>query len=154
MGREGQSSNDTRPGTFDAVHGVQVDPDTRRVYVTDRSSHRIQTFDENGKFIDQFSTGSPSTPQMLLFTADKHLWVADNNTSKILKYDLDGHFLYSWGWGGDAPGGLWNVHGMSVDQDGNVYTAAVDSGGAQKFTPRKAANPAFLLGKQVNPGWK
>mgnify|MGYP003403166179 CR=1 FL=1 len=26
--------------------------------------------------------------------------------------------------------------------------------GAQKFTPRKGANPAFLLGKQVNPGWK
>ena len=24
---------------------------------------------------------------------------------------------------------------------------------AQKFTPRKGANPAFLLGKQVNPGW-
>jgi hypothetical protein len=43
---------------------------------------------------------------------------------------------------------------MSVDQEGNVYTAAVDSGGAQKFTPRAGANPAFLLGKQVNPGWK
>src|SRR6185503_15732948 len=111
-GEKGNPPDDTRPGFFDAVHGVQVDPETRRVYVTDRSSHRIQTFDENGKFIDQFSTGSPSTPQMLLFSADKHLWVADNNTSKILKYDLDGHFLYSWGWGGDAPGGLWNVHGM------------------------------------------
>ena len=44
--------------------------------------------------------------------------------------------------------------GMSVDPEGNVYTAAVDSGGAQKFTPRKGANPNFLLGKQVNPGWK
>ena len=33
--------NDTRPGTFDAVHGVVVDPDTRQVYVTDRSSARI-----------------------------------------------------------------------------------------------------------------
>jgi sugar lactone lactonase YvrE len=55
---------------------------------------------------------------------------------------------------GEFPGAFWGVHGMSVDQEGNVYTAAVDSGGAQKFTPRKGANPAFLLGKQVNPGWK
>ena len=67
---------------------------------------------------------------------------------------LDGKFLYSWGIWGEFQGGFWGVHGMSVDQEGNVYTAAVDSGGAQKFTPRKGANPAFLLGKQVNPGWK
>jgi hypothetical protein len=43
---------------------------------------------------------------------------------------------------------------MSADpagsQEGNVYTAAVDSGGAQKFVPRRGASPAFLLGKQVN----
>ena len=56
--------------------------------------------------------------------------------------------------GAISPARFWGVHGMSVDQEGNVYTAAVDSGGAQKFTPRKGANPAFLLGKQVNPGWK
>ena len=42
---------------------------------------------------------------------------------------------------------------MAVDGAGNFYTAAVDSGGAQKFTPRPGANPAFLLGKQVTPGW-
>ena len=49
--------------------------------------------------------------------------------------------------------GSWGVHGMAVDSAGNVYTAAVDSGGAQKFTPRAGANPAFLLGAQVTPGW-
>ena len=152
-GEKGTPPNDTRPGTFDAVHGVQVDPDTRRVYVTDRSSHRIQSFDENGKFLDQFSTGAPSTPQMLFMTADKHLWVADNNTSKILKYDLDGHYLYSWGSGGDAPGAMWNVHGMSVDQDGNFYIAEVNNGRAQKFRPRAGANPAFMVGQPVRSAW-
>ena len=51
----------------------------------------------------------------------------------MLKYDLEGHFLYSWGTWGDFPGGFWGVHGFSVDQDGNFYVAEVDNGRAQKF---------------------
>ena len=152
-GEKGTPPDDTRPGTFDAVHGVVVDPDTRKVYVTDRSSHRIQTFDENGKFLDQFSVGSPSTPQVLYMSADKFLWIADNATSKILKYTLDGQFLYSWGSMGEWPGAMWNVHGMSIDQEGNVYLAEVNNGRAQKFKPRAGANPAFLIGQPVRSAW-
>ena len=73
----------------------------------------------------------------------------------MLKYDLDGHFLYSWGIWGDFPGGFWGVHGFSVDQEGNFYVAEVDSGRVQKFRPRQGANPAAagqqarLLGVEV-----
>ena len=148
-GEKGNPPNDTRPGMFSAVHGVQVDPGTRKVYVTDRDSHRIQVFDENGKFIDQFSTGKPSTPQVLLLTQDKHLWIADNETSKIVKYDLEGHYLYSWGSGGQWPGAMWNVHGMSVDTEGNLYLAQVNNGWPTKFKPRAGANPDFLVGQPM-----
>jgi sugar lactone lactonase YvrE len=153
-GEKGNPPNDTRPGTFDAVHGVVIDPDTRRVYVTDRSSHRIEIFDENGNYLDQFSTGWPSTPQVLYMSADKSLWVADNSTSKIVKYDLEGHLLYAWGSGGQFPGAMWNVHGMSVDQDGNLYIAEVNNGRPQKFTPRAGANPAYLVGKPLRVAWQ
>jgi peptidylamidoglycolate lyase len=152
-GEKGMPPNDTRPGTFDAVHGVQVDPETRKVYVTDRSSHRIQVFDENGKYLDQFSTGAPSTPQVLYLSADKRFTIADNATSKILTYDLDGTFRYSWGSSGEWPGAMWNVHGMSVDQDGNFYIAEVNNGRAQKFRPRAGANPAWLVGQPVRAAW-
>jgi sugar lactone lactonase YvrE len=152
-GEKGNPPNDTRPGTFDAVHGVVVDPDTRKVYVTDRSSHRIEVFDENGKFLDQFSTGSPSTPQMLFMSADKHLWIADNSTSKILKYDLNGQFLYSWGSQGEWPGAMWNVHGMSVDQDGNLYLAEVNNGRPQKFRPRTGARQTLVVGQPIRSAW-
>lgn len=153
-GEKGTPPDDTRPGTFDAVHGVVVDPDTRRAYVTDRSSHRIQVFDENGRFLDQFSTGGPSTPQMLYMSADKHLWVADNETSKIVKYDMGGQFLYSWGSGGQWPGAMWNVHGMSVDQEGNFYIAEVNNGRPQKFRPRAGANSALLVGQPIRAAWR
>jgi len=44
---------------------------------------------------------------------------------------------------------MWNVHGLSVDQDGNLYLAEVNNGRPQKFRPRQGANPAFLVGQPV-----
>ena len=154
-GQRGEQGKETRPGYFNNVHGIAVDPETRRVFVNDRNNGRVQVFDENGTFLDQWSFGPRPTSDVHLFiiTSDRFLWAADRGTSKLLKYGLDGRFLYSWGVWGDFPGAFWGVHGLSVDQDGNVYTAAVDSGGAQKFVPRPGATPAMLLGKQINPGW-
>jgi sugar lactone lactonase YvrE len=40
---------------------------------------------------------------------------------------------------------MWGVHGMSVDSEGNFYTAEVDSGRVQKFRPLPDANPAYLV---------
>jgi peptidylamidoglycolate lyase len=148
-GEKSTTQNDTAPGTFNAVHGVQVDPETRKVYVTDRENHRIQIFDDNGTFLDQFSTGNPSTPQVLYLAADKSLWTADNVTSKIVKFDIEGHYQYSWGSQGQWPGAFWNIHGMSVDSDGNLYVAEVNSGRFEKFRPRTGANPALLVGQPV-----
>jgi sugar lactone lactonase YvrE len=55
---------------------------------------------------------------------------------------------------GDFPGGLWGVHGMSVDQAGNLYVAEVDAGRVQKFRPRAGANGDFLVAKPVYSAWK
>lgn len=148
----GQPSNppdDVRPSVFKDVHGVVFDPPTHRVFVTDRADHRIEIFDENGKFLDQWSTGKPSTPQFLYMAADRSVWIADGTTAKIIKFDLDGHYLYSWGSQGDWPGALWNVHGMSVDPEGNLYLAEVNNGRAEKFRPRPGANPAQLIGQRM-----
>jgi hypothetical protein len=71
-----------------------------------------------------------------------------------VKWDEQGHFLYSWGTFGHYPGGMWGVHQISVDQEGNVYVAEVANGRAQKFRPRPGANPAFLLGKPFYSAWK
>jgi len=137
------------------VHGIAVDPQTRRVYVNDRGNKRIQVFDENGKYLFDFSMGAdPSDIHLLYIGADRTLWAADRGTSKMLKYDLDGKFLYSWGIWGDFAGGFWGVHGFSVDQEGNFYTAEVDSGRVQKFRPKPGANPAQLVSKQVYSAWK
>jgi len=153
-GQKANPPDDTRPGTFDAVHGVVFDLPRGRVFVTDRSDRRLEIFDLNGKYLDQWGTGKPSTPQFLYKAADGNLWIADGSTSKIMKFDMEGHFLYSWGTQGDWPGAMWNVHGMSVDQEGNLYLAEVNNGRAEKFHPRAGANPAFVIGQPVRAAWK
>jgi hypothetical protein len=64
----------------------------------------------------------------------------------VLKYDLNGKLLYSWGTFGGQPGQLWGVHQISTDNEGNFYVAEVYNGRPQKFTPRKGADPAHLIG--------
>ncbi len=145
---------DTRPGYFNVVHGIAADPLTRRVYVCDRGNKRIQVFDENGKFLDQWPLDRFSSVNFLYLSADRHLWAADDRDSRIVEYDLDGHLLYAWGMLSDNPGGLFNTHGMSVDQQGNFYVAEVGNGRAQKFRPRAGADPAKLVGKPVYAAWK
>jgi DNA-binding beta-propeller fold protein YncE len=155
-GRAGRGAPpETRPGYMNNVHGVAVDPQTRQVFVNDRQNHRVQVFDENGKYLREWSFGPPpSDVHLLIITADRYLWAADRGSSKMLKYDLNGNFLYSWGTWGDFPGGMWGVHGLATDQEGNFYVAEVDSGRAQKYRPRAGANPAFLVGKPVYSAWK
>jgi hypothetical protein len=154
-GQKGNPPNDKRPGYFNNVHGIAVDPQTRRVFVNDRANHRIQVFDENGKYLNEWSPGEePSDIHLIYIGADRTLWAFDRGTSKMLKYDLDGRFLYSWGVWGDFAGGFWGVHGFSVDQEGNFYVAEVDSGRVQKFRPRQGANPAYLVSKPVYSAWK
>jgi sugar lactone lactonase YvrE len=154
-GMKGTPPNDKRPSYFNNVHGLAVDPQTRRVFVNDRGNHRVQVFDENGKYLYEWSMGEePSDVHLIYIGADRTLWAFDRGSSKMLKYDLEGHFLYSWGTWGDFPGGFWGVHGFSVDQEGNFYVAEVDSGRAQKFRPRAGANPAFLVSKPFYSAWK
>ena len=146
---------DTRPGYFNTVHGVAVDPVTRRVYVNDRANRRLQVFDENGKFIDQWSYGQIAQVYSLYMGADRKLWAPDSRTWRLLKYDLEGHFLYGWGSLIDLPnpGGMFGVHEISVDQEGNLYTAEVSMGRAQKFVPRRGAQPEMLVSPPPKGAW-
>ena len=96
-----------RPSYFNNVHGIAVDPMTRRVFVNDRGNHRVQVFDENGKYLNEWSFGPPpSDIHLFIIGADRYLWAADRGTSKMLKYDLDGNFLVLVGHVGRFPGRL------------------------------------------------
>lgn len=154
-GHKGINGDETRPGYWNNVHGIAVDPDTHRVFVNDRGNRRVQVFDEDGNYLYEWSIGQkPSSVHLINITRDGYIWAFDRRTSKFLKYDMEGNFLYKWGTYGDFPGAVRGVHGMSVDDDGNLYVADVDNGGAQKFVPRPGANPDYIMGKQKPAVWR
>ena len=154
-GERGENGKETRPNYFNNVHGVAVDPETREVYVNDRNNRRIQIFDENGKFLRMWTLAWPrANLHFVHIDAERKVWVYDQVIQRLMRYDRDGRLLYSWGGLGNFPGSLWGVHGISVDQDQNLYLAAVGRSGVQKFTPRQGANPEYLVGRHVYSAWK
>ena len=104
-GIKGMPPNEPRPNYMNNVHGVAVDPVSRQVFVNDRNNHRIQVFDENGKFIKAWRIDAdPSSLHLLYIGEDRNIWTFDRSTHKLLKYDQDGHLLYAWGTLGSFPG--------------------------------------------------
>ena len=106
----------TGPGEFGLPHNLVVDA-KGRVYVTDRDNQRIQVFDSEGKFLDQWKdVGGVST---LFITKNQHIW-----TGGVLR-NLQGEVVARLP---GNPGG----HGTTVSQSGEVFIAQL-SGVVQKF---------------------
>ena len=124
---------------------------THRIYVSDRGNRRMQVFDENGKFVDQWAFNVPSSVNFVYTNGDGAVWAFEDPTAKVVKYDREGHLLYAWGALGDYPGSFLNMHCASVDPDGNLYIAEVGNGRVQKFIPRTGARPELLVGKPPVP---
>lgn len=131
------------PGQFDTVHGITVDAQNR-IYVADRANSRIQIFDTEGTYLDEWP--DITYPYYIHISKDQHLWVGDGRTNKILKYDLDGQLLSYWGTFGTLPGAMWGPHQFSVDDRGNFYIADVHVGRVQKYTPKPGADADRLVG--------
>ena len=153
-GVEPKDPKNPGPNEFNTVHSIAISKD-RRLFVADRQHERMQVFDEEGKFLKMFSlredhwpAAAHSLPYFHLITDDQFLWVGDGGTQRILKYDLDGNFLFGWGQPGGLPGRIWGPHQLTVDQEGNFFMAEVQNGRIQRFEPKPNADPAQLIGQE------
>ena len=141
------------PNEWNTVHSIAISDD-RRLFVVDRGHERMQVFDENGTFLDMWPLASPhwAESQNTLFVnhfidTDGYIWVGDAPTARIIKFDQDGNYLYSWGAPGIEAGRLGCSHGMSTDQDSNLYLADCFAGRVQKFEPIPGADPSKIAGQ-------
>jgi len=142
-----------KPGPYEfySVHSIGISRD-RRVFASDREHSRMQVFDENGKLLAIWPTGYKAEVYSHIVTEDDHVWVADHTTSRLVKYDLDGRYLYDTGGPGPLPGQFNGVHQISVDQERNLYVTEVWNGRTQKFRPKPTADPGKIVGPPVG-GW-
>jgi hypothetical protein len=139
--------NNPGPNEFDTVHSIAISKDNR-LFVVDRTHRRFQIFDTDGNFLDMFTTGVNSSPYYHYISTDQYLWVGDGGTNRILKYDLNGNYLYGWGGRGGQRGTFNGPHQITTDQDGNLYVAEVFNGRVQKFRPKQNADAAKLAGQE------
>lgn len=138
-------SKGSGPGQFDLVHSLTIDA-RHRIYAADRRNNRIQVFDRNGKFLDQWN--NVGSPTRLVITKDQVLWMTEANYNRVAKFDLNGKLLTYWGVTGDAPGAFDNAHNFDVDEGGNLFVADAWNNRVQKFVPRKGADSARLIGPE------
>jgi DNA-binding beta-propeller fold protein YncE len=109
-------------GEFNLPHSVTVD-NQGRVYVADRENQRIQIFDSEGKFLQQW-TGI-GYPYGLLITPDQHIWMVDGGYDRVIELDQNGKILGAFGEPGHLPGQFAWAHFMALGPDQKIYVADV-----------------------------
>lgn len=89
-------------------------------------------FGSLGSLNDEFRN-----PVGIATAPDGTLWVADTSNHRIMQFDADGNFLYSFGAFGNQnqPGQFNQPHGMAVDHQGNLWVADKFNGRVQKLDP-------------------
>ena len=123
------------------VHCVRLMRDGT-VLVCDRMNNRIQVFTKEGQFIRQMvfepnTRGSGSVWDLVVSEdpSQTFMLIADgtNNEVRIAKRD-SGEVVGTFGRSGRQAGDFHWVHNIAIDNQGNLYTAEVDTGKrAQKF---------------------
>ena len=121
------------PGQFNLPHCVRVDRHDR-VLVADRNNNRIQFFDTEGNYLQEW-TGF-AEPDTIFIDRNDIVYVADlGGWVRILT--LAGEKLSEWGRGirSDVPGEFRGCpHGIWADSQGDLYVSEVQPGARlQKF---------------------
>lgn len=121
----------TGPGQFRLVHNVWVDKQDR-VWVCDRENSRIQIFDAQGKFLNQWTDVIRPTD---MFIDDEDTVYVSELVRRVSIFTIDGKLLARWGTGQVVqkstdgqernPTLFVAPHTIAVDSRGDLYVGGV-----------------------------
>ena len=119
-------------GQFNLPHGILIDQD-QRVYVADRQNNRIQIFDLNGQYLDQW-TGF-IRPAAMCIGPDHNMYIAEckrcstytGAPSRVSIVSMDGTLLARLDSSDfyDESLGHHTAHSICVDSEGSIYVGEV-----------------------------
>jgi len=155
-------SKGTGPGQFRLPHSIAIDRNNN-VYVGDRSNHRIQVFDTDGKFLRMFSIDIPpvpgtkavngntptgdrlkeliGAPNSICITAGPNQVMFVGETTfpgRVFKVALDGTVLGVIGKSGRLLKQFSGAHALACPSETEVYVAETSNWRVQKLTLRAA----------------
>ncbi|MFW6195384.1 MAG: peptidyl-alpha-hydroxyglycine alpha-amidating lyase family protein [Chloroflexota bacterium] len=108
------------PGEFALLHNIGID-ERGRVFICDRENSRIQLFDQDGKYLEEWT--DILNPGDVYMGPDHLVYVAEQGRpTGVSIFTLDGELLSRWRGpeaGMEAPHGIWG------DSAGNVYVAEI-----------------------------
>ena len=114
------------------------------LYITDLGNKRIQKFDSNGTYLDQWGrSGSGdrefSEPSGIAVGQD-FVYVVDRELNRVQIFDLDGNYVSQWGKRGSLSGQFYLPTGIAVGVNNTVYVADSGNHRIQAFS----SNGTFL----------
>lgn len=141
------------PGEFNVVHSVCTDRNCY-VYVADRENHRVQIFDSQGKWMNQWNNMHRPCGLHIDMRDDQLCYIGEiapqlpineefpNLGPRIGIYNLEGERLARLGdiRPGGAPNQFWAPHGIATDSMGALYVGEV----SWSFAGRKMDPPQQL----------
>ncbi len=147
----------TAPGQFNLPHSIAIDRNDN-IYVGDRSNHRIQVFDTDGKFLRMFTIDVPPDPTSksvngetpkgaklaqligapnslcITGTPNQMLFVGETTyPGRIFKVSLDGKVLGIIGRSGRNPGQFSGAHALACPSEHEIYAAETSNWRVQKL---------------------
>jgi DNA-binding beta-propeller fold protein YncE len=148
----------SKPGEFSIPHAIVRDS-KGRLYVADRNNVRIQVFDGNGKFLDEWR--NLLVPWGLCVGENDEIWACGSSPAAwacdqvflgfppkdqlVMRFAPSGKLLALWTIpkgvdGKERPGEVNGVHGIAVDSHGNIYLGDITGNRIQKFVKQDTAD--------------
>jgi len=129
------------PGEFDTPHGLAFDS-KGRLFVADRNNNRIQIFDQEGSFIEQWTQFS--RPSRIFIDVKDNIYVADSESNSVRRHpgwkrgirigNISDGFVTAF-----IPDPVETVkrtnatEGVAADSKGNIYSAEVGPKALKKY---------------------
>jgi DNA-binding beta-propeller fold protein YncE len=126
----------TGSGQFQRMGGIQWRDEV--IYVCDIINNRVQSFDDQGKFLGIVSPGDGTTmeyPYDLALTDDGRLQVAEYKAGRVLQLTPEGEVLGRYGKTGRGTDEFWTPWGLAIAPDGRIVVADTGNRRIVELTP-------------------
>jgi sugar lactone lactonase YvrE/fibronectin type 3 domain-containing protein len=114
------------------ANDVAIDSNFNIFMTEGQEKNEVFKFDSLGNAID--TIGSLSKPKGIFISTEQELYVADANNNRIMKFNLHGDSLMSFGSSGSQNGQFNTPLDIVVDSVGNIYVSDANNR-IQKFDP-------------------